>query len=101
MTATETAKKIIEKFGTRDVFALARAVDVKIVYADWHPVTVGEYDKHAQEIRVNRRAVASGNFSEKEIVAHELGHHFADPEFCFDRRTEEIFASEFAKEFAG
>jgi Zn-dependent membrane protease YugP len=99
MTAAETAKKLVEKFGTSDVFALAQLSNVKIVYADWHPVTVGEYDKRAREIRVNRRALTSGKFSEREIVAHELGHHFA-AEFNFDRATEEIFACDFAAELS-
>jgi len=95
--AFETVKKIIEKFGTRDCVAIAEKAGVKIVYENWHPVTVGEYDKISKTIRVNQRALENGKFSEREIIAHELGHFFA-AEFNLDRKTEEVFACDFTCE---
>jgi Zn-dependent peptidase ImmA (M78 family) len=95
--AFETVKKVVEKFSTRDCFRIAEKAGVKIVYESWHPVTIGEYDRTSKTIRVNRRALENGKFSETKIIAHELGHFFA-AEFDFDRKTEEIFACEFTDE---
>ncbi len=95
--AFEAVKKVIEKFGTRDCFAIAEKASVEIVYESWHPVTIGEYDKFSKTIRVNLRALESGKFSERKIIAHELGHFFA-AEFDFDRKTEEAFACDFTVE---
>ena len=97
--ATE-ATKVIERFGTRDPLFIARKSGVRIVYGNWHPVTVGEFDRRARTIRVNLRAVEAGDFTAPEIVAHELGHFFALG-FGFDRKTEESFASRFAEELIG
>jgi len=97
MKAFEIAKKVVEKFGTRDVFAIAEKSGVKIVYESWHPSTLGEFDKKAHTICVNLRAVAENKVLKETIVAHELGHFFA-AEFNFDRKTEESFAEEFAGE---
>lgn len=97
MKATETAKKIIEKFGTTDVYQIAEKANVKIVYESWFPSTVGEFDKKTKTICINRRALEIGKFSERKIIAHELGHFFA-MEFNFDRKTEESFAETFAVE---
>lgn len=97
MKASETAKTVIEKFGTPDVFVIAEKSGVKIVYQSWQPVTIGEYDKKTKTICVNRRAFENGKISKEAIVAHELGHFFA-AEFDFDRQAEECFAAEFAAE---
>lgn len=97
MKAGETARKIIEKFGTRDCFLIAEKAGVRIVYEKWHPVTVGEYDKKTRTICVNLRALTDNKFSAEKIVAHELGHFFAG-EYNFDRKTEEEFARDFADE---
>ncbi|MDQ2747652.1 MAG: hypothetical protein M3T96_10375 [Acidobacteriota bacterium] len=99
MTATEKARNVIKKFGTNDVYAIAEKAGVKIVYENWHPATVGEFDKKTRTICVNRRALESDKFSEREIITHELGHFFA-AEFKLDRKKEESFAVNFAKEFA-
>ena len=98
MEAHETARKIIEKFGTRDCFAIAEKAGVKIVYQNWHPATVGEFNKKTRTICVNQRALENDEFSEREIIAHELGHFFAE-EYNLDRENEESFAVNFAKEF--
>ncbi len=97
MKASETARKIVEKFGTNDVYAIAEKVGVKIVYENWHPVTIGEYDKKSRQICVNLRAVNDDKFTERKIIAHELGHFFAAA-FDFDRKQEENFACSFAEE---
>ncbi len=93
--AFEAVKTVIEKFGTRDCFAIAEKSGVRIVYESWHPSTVGEYDKISKTICVNRRAFENGKFSEKTIIAHELGHFFA-ARFNLDRKAEELYAEEFA-----
>ncbi|MBS1794121.1 MAG: hypothetical protein JSS81_09720 [Acidobacteria bacterium] len=100
MKAAETAKKIIEEFGTRDPVFIAGKSGVKIVYESWHPVTAGEFDKEKKTIYVNLRAVETGAFGEQTIVAHELGHFFAR-ELRLDRPAEEAFAAEFAAALLG
>lgn len=100
MDATEAAKRVIEKFGTNDVFLIAEKSNVKIIYEKWHPVSIGEFDKISKTIRVNLRALDSEEFSEKNIIAHELGHFFA-AEFRLNRENEEVFAVEFANELTG
>lgn len=97
MEAVKTAEKIIEKFGTADVFQIAEKSNVKIVYESWFPATVGEFDKKTNTICVNRRALEIEKFSECKIIAHELGHFFA-ADFNLDRKTEEAFAETFAVE---
>jgi len=97
MKAIETAQNIVEKFGTADVFVIAEKSNVKIVYESWFPVTVGEFDKKTKTICINRRALEIEKFSERKIIAHELGHFFA-AEFDLDRQTEEAFAEPFAVE---
>lgn len=98
MTATKKARNVIEKFGTNDVFIIAEKSAVRIVYENWHPATVGEFDKKTRTICVNQRALEGDKFSEREIIAHELGHFFAE-ENGLDRKKEESFAANFAKEF--
>lgn len=97
MKASEIARKIVEEFGTNDVFAIAEKAGVKIVYENWYPVTIGEYDKKSRQICVNLRAVSDNKAAERKIIAHELGHFFS-AEFDFDRKREENFACEFAEE---
>jgi len=96
MKAFETANQVIETYGTRDCFIIAKKAGVKIVYENWHPVTIGEYDRKAKMIRVNLRALTENKYSKKAVIAHELGHFFA-AEFNLSRIDEETFAVEFAK----
>ena len=100
MKAVERAQNIIEKFGTNDVFEIVLKSQIKIVYGDWHPITIGEFDKKTNTICINHRALAEDKNAlelEKKIIAHELGHFFAQ-EFDLDRKTEEDFALNFAQE---
>lgn len=95
----QKTEEIVERFGTRDVFEIARAAGLKIVYESWHPTTIGEFDKKTKTIYVNQRALENKNAEslEKIIIAHELGHFFAQ-ELNLDKTQEEKFACEFAKE---
>ena len=100
MNAVKTVRNIIEKLGTNDVFEIALKYNVKIVYEDWYPITIGEFDKKSNTICVNQRALAESKNSkelEKRVIAHELGHFFAQ-EFDLDKKTEEDFAQDFAEE---
>jgi Zn-dependent peptidase ImmA (M78 family) len=94
--AFETVKKVIEKFGTCDCFAIAEKSGVRIVYESWHPATVGEFDRKAKTISVNLCALTDDKYSKEAVVAHELGHFFAT-EFNLSRADEETFAVEFAE----
>jgi len=92
-------RKIVEKFGTNNVYQIAEKNGVSILYEDWHPVTIGEFERKTKTIRVNLRALKNKGIEEslvKTIIAHELGHFFAN-EFNFDKKDEEAFAHEFAE----
>ena len=88
----EFAKKIVENFGTNDVFVIAEKAGVKIVYESWFPVTIGEYDRKNKLIYVNLNAEEN----REKIIAHELGHFFAQ-ELSLDKAEEENFCHEFAR----
>ena len=98
MRGQTIAKKIIAECGTNDVFQIAAESGVKIVFENWHPVTIGEYERKTRTIRVNRRAgeVGESGASPEKIIAHELGHFFA-ADLRLERAEEEIFAREFAE----
>jgi hypothetical protein len=97
MKGIEVVQKVIEQFGTRDGLVIAEKSGVKIIYQNWHPVTVGEFDKKTKTICVNLRALTNKNMTRESIIAHELGHFFA-MSFNFDRKTEESFAIAFGEE---
>lgn len=99
----EFVEKIINRIaaaaGTFDVFEIAEKNGVSIQYENWHPVTIGEFERKTKTIRVNLRALNDNKKNEKlkkMIVAHELGHFFAG-EFNFDKTGEEMFAHQFAE----
>ena len=92
-------RKIIEKFGTNDVYKIAEKNGVSILYEDWYPVTIGEFERKTKTIRVNLRALENQENAkslERTIIAHELGHFFAKT-FNFKKMDEELFAHEFAE----
>ena len=100
MKPQDLAQNVIEKFGTNDVFEIALKAGAKIVYEDWHPTTIGEFDKNTKTICVNQRALKNSKNAdelEKIIIAHELGHFFVG-EFGIKILNEEAFAREFAEE---
>jgi Zn-dependent peptidase ImmA (M78 family) len=99
MEAKIFTRKIVEKFGTNDVYEIAEKTGVAIIYESWYPVTIGEFEGKTKTIRINLRALANKGSSqslERKIIAHELGHYFAK-DFNFDKKDEEIFAHQFAE----
>ncbi len=101
MKGYEKAQEIIAAAGTQDVFQIARQNNVPIVYESWYPVTAGEFARNVNVIYVNKRAVSSASDPaglEKNIIAHELGHYFANG-WNISRSKEEMFANDFAKAF--
>ncbi len=91
--------KIVDESGTPDVFEIAKKNGVSILYENWYPITIGEFERKTKTICVNLRALenkSSKESLEKMIIAHELGHYFAN-EFTFDKKDEEAFAHEFAE----
>jgi hypothetical protein len=98
MHGQTVARKIIAEFGTNDVRRIAEISGVKIVFENWHPVTIGEYERKTRTIRVNRRANETGKdgANYEKIIAHELGHFFA-ADVKLEKTDEEVFAREFAK----
>ena len=100
MKVAQATQKVIERFGTNDVYEIALKSDIKIVYEDWYPTTIGEFDKKTKTICVNKRALFESKNAirlEKIIIAHELGHFFA-AEFNLENLSEEQFAHQFANE---
>jgi hypothetical protein len=92
--------KIIRDAGAAagDVSAIAAKAGVKIVYENWYPVTIGEFERKTRTIRVNRAALEKSEDAqnlERKIIAHELGHFFA-LDLNLDKTDEERFAEEFA-----
>lgn len=85
--------EIVARFGTNDVFAIADKAGVQIIYEKWFPVTIGEFDRKKQTICVN----LSADEKPEKIVAHELGHFFAQ-DLSLDKAEEEKFAHLFAVE---
>jgi Zn-dependent peptidase ImmA (M78 family) len=91
--------EIVRKYETRDVFVIAEKAGATIIYENWHPATIGEFEKKTKTIWVNRNALSlAGNAEDlkKKIVAHELGHFFA-VDLKLDKREEEKFARAFAE----
>lgn len=94
MEGVELAKTISSKFGTTDVFEIARRSDISITYAKWFPVTLGELDKKNRRITVNENA----RIPFEKIIAHELGHYFLEEFEPRRRGNAETICDEFAHE---
>lgn len=88
------ARKVYERFQTRDVFEIAEKSGVSVIYQKWHPVTVGEFDWRAKTICVNENA----EISPEKIIAHELGHYFMREFEVKGVLNEESFCDQFADE---
>ncbi len=79
------ARRIVEDYGTRDVFEISQRSGVRILYQRWPLVTVGECEPRTATIRINVAAL-EGMFGAGQqlspqalarmIIAHELGHLF-------------------------
>ena len=74
MTGAELAQKVIQHYNTSDVFELVQSTGVTILYAHWHPTTMGEFHKKTKTIYVNLNV----SIEKKHIITHELGHYFID-----------------------
>ncbi|MCU0238996.1 MAG: hypothetical protein MUC29_06105 [Pyrinomonadaceae bacterium] len=90
MDGLNLAQKVYCDFGTNNVFEIAEKLEILIVYEKWFPVTLGEFDKKNKRITVNENA----KISFKKIIAHELGHYFAQNLKLVE---EEKFCDEFAE----
>lgn len=96
MNGTELALKIIEKYGTTDVFSIANQARIKLIYEKWQPVTYGEFHKKDLSIHINLNAP----IQKEEVLAHELGHFFIDKMgLKLNKTEEEIMVEAFAKQF--
>ena len=100
---SEYAMTAAAQLETRDVFEIARANGVAIVYESWYPITIGEFERGTKTIRVNERAIAAavdGRKVEIKTIAHELGHFFA-ASMRMNSKSEEAFSREFATALVG
>jgi Zn-dependent peptidase ImmA (M78 family) len=88
------AKFVVSKFGTDNVFKIARKLAISIAYAKWFPVTLGEFDSKNKRITVNENA----EIPFEKIIAHELGHYFLQTKF--DLKTVTVNKEKFCDEFA-
>jgi Zn-dependent peptidase ImmA (M78 family) len=94
MTGSELAQKVIQHYGTADVFELVQSTGVTILYAHWHPTTMGEFHKKTKTIYINLDAL----IEKERIIAHELGHYFIDHfGLKMSKDDEEKTVQEFAK----
>jgi Zn-dependent peptidase ImmA (M78 family) len=93
MTGQELAQKVVAKYATTDVLAIAKLLNINVMYEKWHPSTVGEFDKKTKTICINLNA----EMPPLSILAHELGHYFLNEmNTRFERNEEEIIVEAFA-----
>jgi hypothetical protein len=98
----QKAQEVITSLGMSDVFAIARAFGVTIEHGSWYPLTIGEFERRTNTIRVNKWAMAGKPLAklESRIIAHELGHFFARG-LELNTAAEEEFAHSFANGLIG
>ena len=93
MNGTELALIIMEKYGTSDVFSIAKQADIKVIYEHWQPVTYGEFDKKDHSIHINLNAP----IEKERILTHELGHYFIwQMRLFLSKNEEEKIVQDFA-----
>ena len=89
------AAKVYAQYGTTDVFQLAEKAGCTVVYARWHPVTLGEYHRKTKTIVLNENR---GEVRFDAVLAHELGHFFCDAFFVnLEKQKGEEIATAFAE----
>lgn len=93
----KAARDVAAKFGTTDVYEIARICELKIEYGCWAAVTAGEFEPKKKLIRVNLNAVEALGIAKEKIIAHELGHFFAR-DLRLSKAEEEKFCDDFAEE---
>jgi Zn-dependent peptidase ImmA (M78 family) len=94
MNGINLAKSIVSEFQTNNVFKIAQRLDISIVYEQWFPVTLGEYNRKKRRITVNKNAQIPFD----KIIAHELGHYFLEGLSPQRHGDEEKICDEFADE---
>jgi Zn-dependent peptidase ImmA (M78 family) len=94
MNGINLAKSIVSEFQTNNVFEIAQRLDISIVYEQWFPVTLGEYNRKKRRITVNKNAQIPFD----KIIAHELGHYFLEGFSPQRHGDEEKICDEFADE---
>lgn len=94
MTGAELVEKVVAQYGTTDVFELVEHTGITLIYAHWHPMTMGEFHKKTKKICVNLNAP----IEKEKIIAHELGHYFmAENGIILSRIEEEKRVGEFVE----
>jgi hypothetical protein len=88
-----TVAEIVAKYGTRDPREIAERAGVLVIFERWHPITLGEFERKTDTIRIN---VNAEGIDTDTIIAHELGHFFAAG-LNLNREEDEKFAREFAE----
>lgn len=98
MNGVKLAKKVVDQYGTTNVFELVECVGITLIYAHWHPTTMGEFHKKTKTICVNLNAP----MEKEKIIAHELGHYFmAENAIILSRMEEEKAVEEFVEKLKG
>jgi Zn-dependent peptidase ImmA (M78 family) len=96
MSGIFLAKLTIEKYRTSNILELVERVGITLVYEKWHPITHGEFNKKTKQITIN----LNSPLPKERIIAHELGHYFADVlDNQLDTNMHEQIAEEFASYF--
>ncbi len=94
MTGKELAQKVVKQYSTTDILAIAKQLNINVIYQKWHPSTIGEFDKKTKTICINLNA----DIDPLSILAHELGHFFIDKmNLKFDKNVEEDIVNNFCK----
>lgn len=91
MDGKELAKKIIDRYGTKDVYQIAKKAGINLKFEQWHPITNGEFHRKTREIRINTNAEACI----EKVIAHELGHYFIAEITAEGIENEEKIADDF------
>lgn len=96
MNNAEFARSIATQYQTQNPRLLAQRAGVSVSYGYWEPVTYGEFDRRRRTITINLLAPVSPT----KILAHELGHFFAEQAFPgMERVQHEAVAKAFEELF--
>lgn len=94
MSGVNLAKKIMAQYNTANVFEIVQSAGITLIYAHWHPTTMGEFHKKTKMIYINLNFV----LEKERIIAHELGHYFmAENGIILSRIEEEKRVEEFVE----
>lgn len=94
MNGAVLAQQIIHQYGSSMPEVIAERASVQVRLGRWVPVTYGEFDRKNLVITLNKNAP----LPLRAILAHELGHFFAEKiGFTGNRQAQERVAEEFAE----